>query len=70
MVCVGSFDDRPHETVSVVVVEVEVEVEVEVDEPFASYGAVEERNDPVLAIDAGIGGESGDQALMERAPVA
>ncbi len=40
------------------------------DEPFAGYGAVEERNDPVPAVEAGSGGESGNQALMERAPVA
>jgi hypothetical protein len=55
VVGVRPVDDRPYEPAGLV---------VEVDEALAEYGAVGERDDPVLPVEARVEGEAGHEALV------
>src|SRR5271155_1107661 len=52
--------DRPHEPARII---------VEVNESLAQHVAVEERDDPVLTVQAGIGRETGHEPHMQPSPI-
>lgn len=60
-VCVGTVDDRPDQSTVLI---------VEVDGTLARDRAVEERNDPVTAIEARVEDEARHQTFIQGAPIA